>query len=865
MNRYLRRLLWVNLLALSSLVSQTIIRDSIKLVPRPANPAVSASIRGTAPHLASDDQTDLILVRVGGLVQVWSLFPVNPGSIGDSMEVLLNGERIFFGNMCDAHYYNRLLYSANVAAATVLRFECKYYVYDARSQTMVLKGPFPQITSSAVGAKNTVVGVVFQVDSLHWNIDGGKVTILNVDYSQPDSSSVADFRPPSGPPLRPTPIIAPTDGQLVGYLFYDCAATDSVWYRSNGDSLMVDPEILYGFDFPEVVFGTVHAGDTLRFSLVSGARGTIGQTMYPDVDYFPDFVEYDFEFEDWYDDDLGDIFAYTYIVPAQYRIWFDRDVAAPGDTVRMFIKPLGTPEDPNVGMDVNILEGRRVAVLQDTLGNVYGKDVFGEPNGGLLRSLRIVIDSSAGKRPFEKRIIVQALGDWGDALYSGRGELRIEKPRDILLGETKYYQARPDPNNSAGLIFVEMSETSGWVAGGQAAQFTVTAEQPVSKLGVYYEFKDNDGLPLAGDMIRIIGRYWKQDTTYKVRLTATSGVRSGSIVIEVKKPDVLGDPNLTDNVRHTRIIDVKGDTLWLDEEIFRYAGEWGIPPQLIKGQIDKETLPHFAFNWRYEPFKDIEFHSSPGKAKLFFKEDIPFVVTESSMGTGDLPTLHRNEVPFPYVNSPVKRSEYVTKNWDAVYVQHHTGDELDKIIGSRDLTKHWAELYSAIRSNNNISDADARNEAHNKLKGEIQDPDNEEFGEDFDDLAQTRIVTSYGLVQMMYTTAVSTTFKETGSWYGVPGSVFMDRYAGTLPSEKLNEYEYSFPRYVDWTLQHLRKTLGVGQEEGLPDHNWSDGYESIWVYTMQKHNAGETDTRGTPLYGLDVLRRAGQYWPSKNQ
>ena len=98
-------------------------------------------------------------------------------------------------------------------------------------------------------------------------------------------------------------------------------------------------------------------------------------------------------------------------------------------------------------MDINIIEGRDIATLQDTLGHNYGTDIFDVPNGSLLHSLRLVIDSAAAVLMGRQRVIVQALGGWEDIGTSGRGTLEIQSapsgctvvtldPQFITAGDT---------------------------------------------------------------------------------------------------------------------------------------------------------------------------------------------------------------------------------------------------------------------------------------------------------------------------------------------------------------------------------------------------------------------------------------------
>jgi hypothetical protein len=174
------------------------------------------------------------------------------------------------------------------------------------------------------------------------------------------------------------------------------------------------------------------------------------------------------------------------------------------------------------------------------------------------------------------------------------------KPKyEILLGETKYYRAKVDPNDGSHLLIAE----SSMPVMGDGIPSDVWGESPVAAVpidrpGVYWEkekpLPNGAGLEPLG-LIRLVGRYWSPDFPTKVSLTASSNGATGTIEIEVKKPNKLGDTN-------PKITDVSGKSLNLDSLIIIYAGANGIPPQLIKGQIEQET--HFIPSWRYEPFQD---------------------------------------------------------------------------------------------------------------------------------------------------------------------------------------------------------------------------------------------------------------------
>jgi hypothetical protein len=342
---------------------------------------------------------------------------------------------------------------------------------------------------------------------------------------------------------------------------------------------------------------------------------------------------------------------------------------------------------------------------------------------------------------------------------------------------------------------------------------------------------------------------------------------NGECIIEVKKPRLLGDPNLTDEQRHTLVKDVFANpdennlNLNLDELIIKYAGENGIPPQIIKSQMQKET--YFKPAWRYEPFWDLKIQYGK-KADNYFSDDMPFVVTDASMGLGDKPSLHLNEQPSEYIDTPTKISAFVVQYWYDRYVRRHTGEKPDTIVGSKQLTYRWKELYDKIKHDPTMktNDVNARMQAHNTLLLEIQDKKNR-IGKAFDIIAQTRKVTSYGFIQMVYITAADNKFfKETDNRYGLTDiTSYVDQLDETQYPEKLNEQIFFMPRYCDFLLKQLNSFF-PGR---IPSSEWSTtigkittiGFESNWKLALQKYNKGEKD------YGKNVTLNANNFMPTK--
>jgi len=432
------------------------------------------------------------------------------------------------------------------------------------------------------------------------------------------------------------------------------------------------------------------------------------------------------------------------------------------------------------------------------------------------------------------------------ATHYGLARLVLKK-NEILLGETKYYQAKPDPNNNAGLIFVEMSETSSWVAGGQPAQFTVTAEKPTNKLGVYYEFRDNDALKLAGDMIRLIGRYWRQDTTYKVRLNATSGTRSGSIVIEVKKPTRLHDSEVFPKPFKTTE-NIRGLPLDIDELCIRYGGSIGIPPQVIKGQMFQEgdkSGDRINPSYRYEPWQDSRFANQANRENALAYAQQPFWVTgkpPKPMGLGKAipaqhtPDEHKNVMPIYYPETSTTIAEFALGHWEKIY----WNSKDYKIPGSAELTRIWRERFLryfvqalTVRTSPPVANPDQL--ATFSVKQYVRD--------NYTALAQTRKAASYGLVQIIYTTAIM-------PMLGFNKGKSVD--ASSSP-EELSDETIEMPFYESFTEKNLRRVFG-DKNAIVPEGDWAKGWEGTWKESFKPYN-------DDPPYAKSVFNHAKKFYP----
>lgn len=420
----------------------------------------------------------------------------------------------------------------------------------------------------------------------------------------------------------------------------------------------------------------------------------------------------------------------------------------------------------------------------------------------------------------------------------------------IMLGATKYYAALwKDPAKKEHITIEEVEtdgngepiEPSGLI--GNAFENNPIEVMAGGKSGVYWERKwatvNNDGsissAPLPSGMIRVVGRYWEQGKDYKVKLKAEAAGGNGEMEIEVVKPNQLGN-------KYGKARDVFDEVVDMDSVIIANAGKYGIPPQWIKGQMQKETDPigfnfpegseeGFAPAYRYEPFnwefimRDIEdINSNP-------YEDNPFWVTENSMGV-DIPPAHKNIIYKPYPKEPltvwdmVNKNSHITNNNNfAIYGKHLSSGKMDfEVYEYSNIQQIYDEIKNTLRENysGDTLYTKARDSIAIFLKTKWKGPEERQlanFEGGLENLyAQTRIASSYGLIQMMYHNA-------TKKGYDIKNN--------NAP-EYLNEVGTFFPFAMDLHLENLGKVI---DKPNITDSNWAEGFEQVLMRLFNKWNS----------------------------
>lgn len=412
----------------------------------------------------------------------------------------------------------------------------------------------------------------------------------------------------------------------------------------------------------------------------------------------------------------------------------------------------------------------------------------------------------------------------------------------ILLGETKYYQARYADGK---LVIDELSDPSLWNGG---LNEDVWGENPVSiiegdKLGVYWEKEKPiwDGTTIIGNLskglIRLVGRYWEDGKIYKVKLTArTQNGDEASVMIEVRRPNRLG-PDKPLNIPYTDFVDVFGQSQNINEYCITESGKEGVPPQLPKAQAFKETK--FKPQYRYEPWKDIEFHKTPALKEKFFKVSNTFVVNENNMGSGKgLPTNHINLPGANYIYEPTKASKIIARDFKVRYWNskqrvcvNNNEVKPDGTGGGKDITDRFRYYYESA--------PDKKAAYEYALDNVISDLENLRLDR-YNFIAQSRIVASYNPFQQTFFNAVE--------W-----SLYNFRYTEPNYSpEMLNEPDHQFQTYVS-RIKYVFNKKGIN----FNGNNWKLGYEGSCEAYEKTYNPGEK------TYHIEVMKYYKLFEPKK--
>jgi len=552
---------------------------------------------------------------------------------------------------------------------------------------------------------------------------------------------------------------------------------------------------------------------------------------------------------------------------------FESDTLAPGDTTRLsFEAPEGEDgftEDQR--FDVHIFGKKGTLLAADgkagnDLSGLSGQIRYIAPDTSLTVQLAAKTSPPSGPP-----VIISSVAGPGEVALGSNGVREnavaalenvcvvsevvvMDEKFEIMLGESKYYYA---VFAESGKLKIRESIGPPTQAPEVVADFTVNAIAPSDTLAVYWEkkyalYSENNTfagmVELPAGVIRLVGRYWEQGRTYRVKLNASHEGKTGESVIEVKKPARLGESYATTK-------DVKNNDFDIDESVIKFAGENGIPPQFIKGQMFKEankTGGSLNPSYRYEPFFDRGKQAlAPDNPRRIAYLTQPFVVrnlNDIQMGEGNsIPStdFHKNVFGRPYQRTPIAIGDYVFGNWP--FYTALTSNGYLRIIGSEgegSRTELWKEKFEFFKDAQKLDHDAAFNAATIHVQTVILN--------EYTEVAQSRKSASYGFLQVLYTTAIQRNIGYVVSANKTP--------------EALNEQAELMPVYKKFIEFNLRVQF---DGSNVPDFDWEHGYDETWRRVYDQYNPGERD-RGEAnklnnvvdiLYGARVLRNSRSFLP----
>ena len=600
----------------------------------------------------------------------------------------------------------------------------------------------------------------------------------------------------------------------------------------------------------------------------------------------------------------GDINTIEFSFPVAYNefppqqgilVQFAEPVLAPGDTTQILLKrrnPDGTLEDFSQwdSFEIGMIEGCEAGkILVDTTLDVYFAQAY-QPikfvaDSNITETDTVVVrvglieliigkraktgrkeeeatTSSTSKNTEEPNPLLEKpttycfVGEieWG-LLGDGNAVVEVEE-HTIMLGETKYYQAKyPDPLSNK-LVIEEVEPGSDGVpqlngglpidVWGNNPASVVECDTCGEKLGVYWEKEKPmvNGQNLPTGLIRLVGKYWHIDSTYIISIKAKRNDDSASIEIRITKPDSLGNSVQARNLNNG--IDINGHDYSIDSMCIKWAGIYGFPPQYIKGQYVGESvydndLHRVTPGYRYEAWTtEFEIHNSPNIRNGMYW------VTWESMGTGGaVPTNHQNLRYMTYETTPHSVWYFIDRYSN---IEHSPTQGGWRVLGDRNRENNRLTFYDYPMPNReytNIRDRIYRTRGLNPKveNGEANEEARIEFIEymknEYRDglvhrAAQSRAASSYGPIQPLYRTVLG---------YDYP----RDR----IP-EDLNNIDIFWPFALDHYSNLLTQRIG-----NVNNNNWTGGFEAVLTRVYQGWNPGKTG------YGASVISRGNNFKPLK--
>lgn len=429
----------------------------------------------------------------------------------------------------------------------------------------------------------------------------------------------------------------------------------------------------------------------------------------------------------------------------------------------------------------------------------------------------------------------------------------IGEANDIMLGESKYYAAVKNPDS--GEISIEEVETDANEKPKQPANLVSNAfsGNPIEvvsggKSGVYWERKwaaisDNGSIStgkLPSGVIRLVGRYWEAGNQYKVKLKAAAGTRSGELEITVVKPERLGEDE-----NEKIYTDALQRTYDLDSLAIRYGGKHGIPPQFLKGMVSQESSRKAAY--RYEENTDYRYQMNDRDnypdVRRRMKNNHYWITDKNDEGDPPIPTNH---VIYEEQGHGGNYPGFVGTMYD-VFLKKRESDidnrselkkksnEIKKVV-KRELKEKSVEEDSLSIKLEEISDERLNKWVENEYRGGLSDI-----------AKQTRIVASYGPLQLMYL-------------YGFYENTYPEN-RDFLP-ETMNEdvdvgMKYAIKFFINRKFNQPFSNTDVNFSQ---NKNWPEGFEESLRRGANVYNGnnGSSTARG---YGDKIWNWAQKYEP----
>jgi hypothetical protein len=423
-----------------------------------------------------------------------------------------------------------------------------------------------------------------------------------------------------------------------------------------------------------------------------------------------------------------------------------------------------------------------------------------------------------------------------------------EETIEILLGETKYFAVKKKEENGVvkDLKIVEIETNYGaepvfpadagegwtWIT-----QSDVWPTEPVTKvegkIGVYWEIEkpvwngNVNGNKLKKGFIRVVGKYWEEGKNFKVKLTAKMGSQENSINLAIKKPNKIeSNYNISKYKKN-----VFNEEFNLDSLIFIFAGKYGIPPQITKAQMMRESS--FRPAYRYEPFPD----ATGIQSGYRYKNNRYKIISNSNEGYPSIPSSHINVRPHEYWGHQGTIWEFFYNHSSTLNKDISFGSSLD-IYPRKNSAGDYVWFEKPADEWKDIYDKKYKEKVEEELSEEIA-IDSALTAANFwlrytycdgimnTGIAQTRMSSSYGFLQITYYTALERF-----------GYVENDE---NYP-EKLNEINAGTDFSLKTLVYYMNKELGT--EGAFDDTNWKDGLEIAFRYGLSLYNGKRSNSYG---------------------